>query len=369
MEFLKKPREPWEIGIDPILSSPDMAPLFYYEDFKKTNRYLRIIQSSQALRWYLNSTAALTLDDESIRTVSTATSLRNEFAGPMGMKPKKMRRLLSHIYDTRWIRSSGQMETKELQCGLDYLIAISTKHNKAYQELPTVEVPVKPELSLLVGYDATNWEGIGAIYFAFQDTSVSCEPTPAFAIRGNPIKNPETGDNEFAFRGVQSWVSDRHSSLVGLQQLLQENISCAPRQAVEEIFAILRRRAYLLNKFENMVLGEKSNGARYRFFLACALTYLRSSGFLIFRGIAHEQHPEVLIPKRNGTSMSLNYNEFWKELGFDKQCKDDKHPWVTSPSLIDDITAGSLPTKLRPAGRAILDSIRNISVATPFPLD
>ena len=152
---------------------------------------------------------------------------------------------------------------------------------------------------------------------------------------------------------------------MGLQELIQQNLSFAPKQSLEEIFAILQRRASMLKQFENAVLKEKSNGARYSFFLSCALTYLRSSGFLIFRGITHKQHPDVLKPKSKHASMSLNYDNFWEKLGFDKSPTDDTHPWVTSTNLVNDIIAGSHAIKLRPAGKTVLDYIRDAVASSP----
>lgn len=96
MEFLKKTREPWEIGIDPILAAPGMREVFYYSQFGNSTRADRQIQSSRALQ-SLCLTTSIKIDDESISIVSEAASLRNEFAGKMGAKPKKVTAYLSHI--------------------------------------------------------------------------------------------------------------------------------------------------------------------------------------------------------------------------------------------------------------------------------
>jgi hypothetical protein len=374
-----KPREPWQIGIDPMLIDGRLSPILYHDSFRNSSREERIANAGQSLKTLAEKTSLSESMAEDILQIATAVGYRNEFASSKGNLPERVSLLLSHIYDCRWRDGAKygnpNIPVEQKTEGLKYLTSTAKEHNRLYGELPTVEIPTgRPGSSIIIGYDASNWEGVGAVYFFLKDSSLGQDTLmPAFAVRGNPTE-ASNGKREFAIRGVQSWLSDRHSSVVGLRTLIEEKRDKLFPMELEQLTTSLNTRERFVKNFENTVFKHKTNSTRYLFVLTMAMAYLRNFGITVFNGVADEFHPDAAQEKKDRFSsavkMSFDYDSFWQRAGFQRKINqattvDEIHPWTFDLSGSDTVAPEQFPgmeTQLRNAGRTILESIQQVQI-------
>lgn len=362
MEILKKPREPWEIGIDKRLTQPDLLKTFYSRKHHLLNsRETRAINAKKSItKAFEDLQIKNRVEDAEI--ISNAVSLRNEFIGDGGQRSNRVWLLLSHIYDGRWQldkkNNFSKISTIDKEKGLDYLLRVSKEHNKLYSETPSIECPIGTSgLSINIGYDTSNWEGIGAVYFFLQDENIKEEPVPAFAVRGNPLTD-SIGEKIFEVNCIQGWLSDRHASVTGLKSIVQKRNGA---KGVQELDNLLKRRDKLINRLSKYT--DKSISARVQFITSASIIYLSNLGIKSFHGINPNLHPQTILQQGNLQEFPLDYDTLWKKLGFQyfSTSTDEIHPWQLN--LSNDVDRQNFKTaslQFRSGAFATLQSISNL---------
>lgn len=370
IEAIKKPRQPWETGVDPLLVTEPLLGMFYPPYLRDSSVAERRVNAACALHKACSS-LPIRYMPEDIAQSAAALSLRNEFGGERGALAHRVPLVLGNIYDARWSAKKLSCEAvpaEQLVDGLSYLFTVGKEHNNLYRTAPAVEVAVGNGLSLIVGYDATNWEGIGAVNMFLRNEQTDEQPVPAFSVRGNPVR---TADGALAFdiRTVQSWVSDKHASVTGLRSLIAKRQALEPSPKLQALTEILDRRDEYVRQFSNAVFKKKSNTARYGFVAAIAIAYLHSLGVEEFRGITHGLHPECLASKRASSKLNIpplpfNYDQFWNSLGLRQEQHPDTtqselHSWKMGLSSADSVSDAQFPSlNLRNSGKNILESVQ-----------
>jgi hypothetical protein len=278
-------------------------------------------------------------------------------------------RLLAEIHDARFMpyvpEDIDDIPSRVITESLQSLTIESIEHNRLMGIAPSLEISLDGSISVIVGYDIANGEGIGGVYIYLQDAN-SGYPIPAFIVRGNPTKTKE-GMKEFAIRAVQPWASEGITSIVNLQRGIEEKQNQIIRRGLDEkgtktetyqytekIVEILNQRKRLIDRLRRRLkLSGETNKDIYTLIVAISCIYLQGLGIQQFRGITHDMVPEVIA---FGSDLGgFNYDDFWSSCQFRSEYTDYIHGWLKT----GNITLESLGMVSNPKVENLINSLRS----------